>query len=90
MSEKDITRMTLSQLSGTVGRTDWDRVRAASDSEQDDFDWASAEPVTPVRKEPVSIRLDDDLVQYFRSTGKGYQTRINAVLRSYMRAQTQR
>ncbi len=38
----------------------------------------------PVPKDPISIRLDSDVLDFFRSTGKGYQTRINAVLRHYM------
>jgi uncharacterized protein (DUF4415 family) len=35
-------------------------------------------------KRPVSIRLDADVVAWFKRFGKGYQTRINEVLRSYM------
>lgn len=35
-------------------------------------------------KEPVALRLDSDVVAFFRSQGRGYQTRINEVLRHYM------
>ena len=35
-------------------------------------------------KRPVSLRLDDDVVDFFKSEGSRYQTRINAVLRAYM------
>ena len=90
MKGEDTTRMTLTQVSAAKGQTDWDRVRAASDDAQDDFDWSKAELVKPVGKELMSIRLDEDVLQFFRSTGKGYQTRINAVLRSYVQAQTKR
>jgi uncharacterized protein (DUF4415 family) len=38
----------------------------------------------------VSIRLDDEVLEYFRAGGRGYQTRINAVLRTYVRAQKAR
>lgn len=38
----------------------------------------------PVKK-PYSIRLDSDLVAWFKASGEGYQTRINAALREYMR-----
>jgi uncharacterized protein (DUF4415 family) len=38
------------------------------------------------RKVPISIRLDPDVLAWFRSLGKGYQTHINAVLRTYMQA----
>ena len=37
-------------------------------------------------KEPISIRLDPDVLHWFRSKGARYQTRINAVLRSYVNA----
>jgi uncharacterized protein (DUF4415 family) len=37
----------------------------------------------PRPKVPVSIRLDADLVEFFRDQGRGWQTRINAVLRAY-------
>lgn len=50
----------------------------------DDF-WDEADVVVPVAKQAISIRVDEDVLQYFRSTGPGYQTRMNAVLRSYMK-----
>jgi uncharacterized protein (DUF4415 family) len=40
----------------------------------------------PSRKEQVTIRLDRDVLAWFRAQGKGYQTRINALLRAYMEA----
>lgn len=89
---------------GMKDRSDWNRVRQTTDEEIDrqiaeDPDTAPAvdeswmehpEIVLPDRKEPVSIRLDTDVLDFFRRTGKGYQTRINAVLRSYVRAQKTR
>lgn len=47
--------------------------------------WAGAAVVTP-RKVPVSLRLDPDILAYFKAEGPGYQTRINAVLRTYVEA----
>jgi uncharacterized protein (DUF4415 family) len=41
----------------------------------------------PTPKQTVTIRLDPDVVSWFKAQGKGYQTRINAVLRMYMDAQ---
>ena len=38
------------------------------------------------RKEAISIKLDEDVLTFFRKQGRGYQTRINAVLRRYMQA----
>jgi len=37
----------------------------------------------PAPKEQITLRLDHDVVQWFRAKGKGYQTLINAVLRGY-------
>lgn len=50
-------------------------------------DWhRDAVPVMPGAKRLVSLRLDPDVLEFFRGQGKGYQTRMNAVLRAYMRA----
>ncbi|KZY37244.1 hypothetical protein A3731_33850 [Roseovarius sp. HI0049] len=70
----------------TESRTDWDRVTSAPDHEGEqeiDVDWNSAELVAPTAKKLISLRIDEDIVEFFRSHGKGYQTRMNAVLRAY-------
>lgn len=55
----------------------------------DHQDWASKVPEISVHpKEPISIRVDKDVLNYFKSTGKGYQTRMNAVLRAFMQHHT--
>lgn len=51
--------------------------------------WESAEVVMPKNKEMITIRLDADLLDWFKQN-KGYQTRINAILRSYMEAHQKR
>jgi uncharacterized protein (DUF4415 family) len=48
--------------------------------------WKTAKVVMPTPKEIVTMRLDADLLRWFRQQ-RGYQTRINAILRAYMRAQ---
>ncbi len=48
--------------------------------------WETAKPVEAETKEQITLRLDRDVLRHFRGTGKGYQSRINAVLRSYVRA----
>ncbi|NKN38444.1 BrnA antitoxin family protein [Agrobacterium sp. a22-2] len=83
-------------------RTDWARVDALTDADieramrddpdwQDfmDIDWSKAVLVIPQKKKAISIRLDEDIVDFFQATGKGYQTRINAVLRHFMTEQKQ-
>ncbi len=44
----------------------------------------------PGRKRQITLRLDPDILEFFRRTGKGYQTTINAVLRRYVEAQKRR
>ena len=73
--------------------TDWQRLRQSDDHEGEqeiDIDWTTAKLVEPEPKKLVSLRIDKDVLDYFRATGKGYQTRMNAVLRAYMEAQKQR
>ena len=38
------------------------------------------------RKEQLTLRIDSDVVEWFRKQGQGYQTKINALLRAYMEA----
>ena len=77
-------------------RTDWKRLAAKGDSKIDtsevpeldkDF-FRHAELRLPKNKRMVSLRLDSDVLDWFRQQGKGYQTRINAVLRAYIEAHT--
>lgn len=79
-------------------RTDWDALRRAEalglEPEQDDdefeVDWTRAELVTPEPKKAISLRVDPDVLAFFKSQGAGYQTRMNAVLRAWMEAQIKR
>jgi uncharacterized protein (DUF4415 family) len=78
------------------GKTDWARVDKLTDEDiakavandpdaaPIDIDWSDAVLVIPARKKAISIRVDEDVLDYFKSQGEGYQRRINAVLRSYM------
>jgi uncharacterized DUF497 family protein len=55
--------------------------------EADDAFWKDARVIFPDRaKTPLNVRLDADVVEWFKAQGKGYQTRINAVLRSFYEA----
>lgn len=51
----------------------------------EDF-WDAAEPIMPVGKSPISLRVDEDVLAWFRAQGPRYQSRMNAVLRAYMQA----
>jgi uncharacterized protein (DUF4415 family) len=54
-------------------------------AEIEPIDWSKAEVVTPPKKLAISIRLDEDLILFFKAEGPGYQRRINAVLRTYVK-----
>jgi uncharacterized protein (DUF4415 family) len=79
-------------------KTDWARVDATKDSEIDyseipELDrefFQKAVLRMPEPKTTVTIRLDRDVLNWFKREGRGYQTRINALLRAYMEAQKQR
>lgn len=82
MKEKDISKKS---------RTDWKRVRSIKDEEIDLEDvpelsdgFFARAIKWPGHKKLVSLRLDPDVLDFFRSQGKGYQTSMNAVLRVYM------
>jgi uncharacterized protein (DUF4415 family) len=49
--------------------------------------WQSAQVAFPAGKTSVHLRLDSDIVDWFRSRGKGHLTRMNSVLRAYVQAQ---
>jgi uncharacterized protein (DUF4415 family) len=79
------------------GKTDWARVDALTDAQIEasiandpdwaefkDIDWSEAVLVIPPRKKAISIRVDEDVLDYFKKHGAGYQRRMNAVLRSYV------
>jgi uncharacterized protein (DUF4415 family) len=78
------------------GKTDWAAVDALTDAEIEeairndpdavplDFDWSEAVLVIPPKKKAISIRVDQDVLDFFKKDGAGYQRHMNAVLRSYM------
>lgn len=79
-------------------KTDWAKVDSmteeklarliAEDPDEQDLepDWTKAKLVMPQAKKLVSLRLDADVFEWFKGQGKGYQTKIQAVLRAYMEA----
>ena len=80
-------------------KTDFARLRALKDVDiaravAEDADtfipdaawWKRARVVLPGAKEMVTLRLDPDVIAWFRKSGRGYQTRINAVLRAFVEA----
>ena len=94
----DVTRITPDEARERESQTDWDaleektdeEIREAVEGDPDayflDEDWFEAATfVDPsAEKERISIRLDKDILEFFRAGGRGYQSRINKVLREYM------
>jgi len=79
----------------TKSETDWEYLENMTDEEinysdipplPDDF-FQNAVVRMPKTKEKITIRLDPDILAWFKSQGKGYQTHINAVLRTYVQTQ---
>ena len=97
MSKKPTSKRIRKPEVPTVGRADLARLRRMTDAEiertsppelkdlPNDF-WDSAELVPAVVKEPISLRVDTDVLAWFRAQGPRYQSRMNAVLRAYMKA----
>ena len=55
--------------------------------ELDEKFWENAKLVLPETKERITLRVDKEVLDFFRTGGQGYQTRMNAVLRAYVEAQ---
>ena len=82
----------------TQSGTDWERLRNMKD---EDIDFSDIPRLTPemfanaiVRKgfkplppkKQLTLRIDQDVIEFFRMQGQGYQTKINQLLRAYMEA----
>ena len=52
--------------------------------------WDNATVLLPQAKQQITLRLDPEVIRFFRRTGKGYQSRMSAVLRSYVEAKGKR
>ena len=80
-----------------TGETDWKRVDAMKD---EDIDFSDIPEITPEmfaravlrrnfkpipRKKQLTLRVDSDVVDWYKKQGPGYQTRINSLLRAYMK-----
>ena len=95
--KEDIVRYTLDEIRRMPGKSDWAKIDATTEADIerqiaedpdlqgfDDIDWSKATFVPAPTKKPISIRLDADILDFFKAQGNGYQSRINRVLRHYM------
>jgi uncharacterized protein (DUF4415 family) len=96
----DTVRYTVEEIDDLLARgasgTDWAAVKGMTEQEleasiaadlddvHEPIDWTRAVKGMPPRKRDIHIRLDQDVLDWFRQAGRGYQTRINNVLRAFM------
>ncbi len=76
--------------------TDWKRVEAMTEAEleasiaadpddiHEELDWTKAFIGLPPRKKEIHIRIDSDVLDWFKRSGSGYQTKMNNVLRAFV------
>ena len=90
-------RHTSEELRKMKSQADWDAVRQMTDEEidaacEDDPTWQGmggddwmehAELITPPKR-GIYAKFDEDVIAYYKSLGRGYQAKMNAVLRAYM------
>lgn len=90
-SSKEIDEM----LARGESLTNWAKVDALTEEEleasidheeEGEFDWSKAFIGLPPMKKQITLRLDRDIIDWFKHQGPRYQTRINAVLREYVDA----
>jgi uncharacterized protein (DUF4415 family) len=83
-------------------RTDWRKantmtgkkleasIRADVDDVRGEPDWTQATMGVPAPKDHINIRVDHDVLAWFKANGRGYQTRMNNVLRAFVQSRRQR
>ena len=98
MAKKElIVRYSADELAAMDSKTDWakadavpqEEVELRADEEEGPLPtgWEGAVILgLPPRKDAVKLRIDHDVLEWFRGTGKGYQTRMNNVLRAFVQS----
>ncbi len=104
--KSDTVHYTAKQIKAKIARgedrTNWNKIdavtgaqleasiRADVDDVRGEPDWTQAIVGIPAPKDHINIRIDHDVLQWFRSNGKGYQTLMNNVLRAFVQTRQQR
>jgi uncharacterized protein (DUF4415 family) len=82
-------------------RTDWSKadaitgrkleasIRADADDVHEEPDWTQAVMGVPMPKDHINIRIDHDVLEWFKGSGRGYQTLMNNVLRAFVQSRQQ-
>src|ERR1700722_2763967 len=96
----DIVSYTAEELASMqhrgLSRTNWKKVDAMTEAEleasiaadpddiHEELDWSKAIIGLPPRKKDIHIRIDSDILDWFKKSGRGYQTKMNNVLRAFV------
>lgn len=94
MNAKSTKPTSSSSMSKSMSKKDWKRFDAMKDEEIDCSDipeldesfWKNAKLVMPQKRKSIALRVDEDVLHWFKAQGKLYQSRMAAVLRAYMEA----
>lgn len=100
--QNNIVRYSADQIKAKIARghdkTDWSKAMAISEREleasiaadpddvHETIDWSKAIIGLPPPKDHINIRIDHDVLEWFKSRGKGYQTLMNNVLRAFVQS----
>jgi uncharacterized protein (DUF4415 family) len=84
MNDFPLTEDQIRQISALSGEPD---VSDIPEAPEENWKYAQRGVFFRPRKEPVSLRLDMDVMDWLRRKGPGYQTEINAILRRQMEAE---
>ena len=95
--KKNSGTYTVSDILAMKSQTDFKRLDAMTDEDIDYSDipplteefWKNVKLLKPSEKEMISLRVDKDIVDWFRKQGKGYQSYMNAVLKSFVESKRQ-
>lgn len=89
MANEDTKKYSLDELRDMHERGETNTRLDAPTYDLDDDFWENAQVVMPAGKSSIHLRVDTDVLQWFKKQGRGHLSRMNAVLRSFMQAQKQ-
>jgi len=91
MAKGDIRRYSLDELQAKLDRGETQTDRNAPTYELPESFWSKARLVTPSSgKTSVHLRVDNDILEWFKAEGRGHLTRMNAALRAHMESERKR
>jgi uncharacterized protein (DUF4415 family) len=82
-------RTNWAKVNATTGAGLEASIRADVDDVQGEPDWTQSVLVVPAPKDHINIRIDHDVLEWFKKNGRGYQTLMNNVLRAFVQTRQQ-